>query len=76
MEAVSYQREKQFTGEIEDHIGILNEAMTKKYIGVKIYNPIIDGVLWHGICHTNAKNVVEIDVNYPVKDSITGIQIN
>lgn len=74
MLAVSYQREKQFhPGEIENHIGIFDEIASSKYNGyVNIYHPIIDGTIWFGVCHTNAENIQEIELDYPVKNSMTG----
>ena len=73
MKAVSYQREKQFfEGVIENHVGIFDELESSKYNYVKIYHPIIDGVLMRGICHTNATNVVGIIINTVVIDAAIG----
>jgi len=64
MKFYSYTREKQFTQEIENCIGI--KKPDNEYTH-DIFHPIINGVCWFGIFHTNAENVKEIEIDFKVK---------
>lgn len=60
MKKFKYERKAQFTGKLEEYIGIFDEKKSSQFNFVKIYRPIINGHIMWGICHTNAENIIEL----------------
>ena len=71
MKAIAYKRKKQFTNEIESHVGIYNKEKMNKYQNVICINPVINGYVCKGINHTNAYDIKEIEISTPL-DLATG----
>jgi hypothetical protein len=71
MKGLSYQRTEP-NGTVKNYTGLYSNLM-EKYNTV-IINPIIDSHVWKGICHTNAFNIDEIEIDIPL-DGATGKQL-
>ena len=71
IKALSYNRKAQHSDDIEEHIGLYDKSMMCKYKKLTIINPILNGYLHKGKCHTNAFNIKEIEVEAPI-DLATG----
>ena len=71
MKALSYSRKAQYSSDIENHIGIYDESLMNLHPNSIVINPIKDGYVSRGICHTNAFDIKEIEIPIPL-DLATG----
>ena len=74
IKAFSYSRKSQYSEDIENHIGLYHKDMMNLHPDSIVINPIKDGYVRRGICHTNAFDIKEIEIPVPL-DLATGKKI-